>query len=108
MTTIGTQSNEEHLQNISKATPSCVIFMFPPPRREKGLGRGLCLLSRKFFVTYSRKGAFWWIPDAFWRTNSEVVVCCAHDAANIIYRLADNSHLLTMQYTVSITFLTPM
>jgi len=22
-------------------------------------------LPGKFFITYSRKGAFWWIPDAF-------------------------------------------
>ena len=32
---------------------------------------------RKIFVTYSRKGAFWWIPDAFCRTTFEVVICCA-------------------------------
>ena len=38
------------------------------------------------FITYCRKGAFWWIPDAFWRANFEVVVCCAQDAARLCDR----------------------
>ena len=42
------------------------IEMLKAPRgvgcREGG---GAVPLPRKFFITYSRKGAFWWIPDAF-------------------------------------------
>jgi len=60
---------------------------FPPPRRGWGLRRGLCPRG-KFFISYSRKGAFWWIPDAFWRTNFEVVVCCAQDVARLCDRFS--------------------
>ena len=54
--------------------------------RGKPLPAGGGSRKGEFFITYSRKSAFWWIPDAFLRTTFEVVVCCVQDAAMLCDR----------------------
>ena len=54
--------------------------------RGRGLGKWLCPLPRKFFITYSRKGAFWWIPDVLilklWFAVQRMLQGCATDSVS--------------------------
>ena len=52
-------------------------------RLQLGIGIGFrCNHSWSSIFTPRRNHSlcpFWWIPDAFWRTNFEAVVCSAQD-----------------------------
>jgi len=53
---------------------------FPVPAGE-GSGKGAVSPPQKIFHYLVSKRRIWWISDALWRNNFEVVVCCAQDSA---------------------------